>query len=198
VAAGTRGGGENIYQQILRQEAISPEEGVEVFRRVLGSSGMPQLVVSTRDVEALLARGMVHTAPAKVEEIEDTRMRPARAVRARPEMATSYVAPETPLQEALVGIVTEALGLESVGIQDNFFDLGGDSVVAIQIVSRIKKQLQKELAVVQLFEAPTIQALSALLGDQPASTAAVATASGDSLDRGARRRARAIARKQGE
>jgi len=196
-AVGSRAGGENIYQQILRQEAISPEEGVEVFRRVLGSSGMPQLVVSTRDVEALLARGMVHTAPAKMEELEDTRVRPAQAVRPRPDMATSYSAPETPLQEALVGIVTEALGLESVGIQDNFFDLGGDSVVAIQIVSRIKKQLQKELAVVQLFEAPTIQALSALLGDQPASTAAVA-ASGDSLDRGARRRARAISRKQGE
>jgi acyl transferase domain-containing protein/acyl carrier protein len=202
--------GENVFQQILRQEAISPEEGVELFRRVLASADMPQLVVSTRDLEALLARGLVHTAPTKVAEEEvaveaESDTAPQRATRPRPELPVPYQAPQTPMQEKLGEILREVLGLERVGLHDNFFDLGGDSVMAIQIVSRIKRKLGKEIAVVQLFEAPTLGALATLLGgsaggeDAPAGESSVAAEPAeDSASRGARRRAKAIARRGGE
>jgi acyl transferase domain-containing protein len=199
--------GENVFQQILRQEAISPEEGVELFRRVLASSEMPQLVVSTRDLEAVLARGLVHTAPTKTAEVEpeaEANALPQRATRPRPELPVPYEAPETSMQQKLGDILREVLGLDRVGLRDNFFDLGGDSVMAIQIVSRIKRRLGKELAVVQLFEAPTLGALANLLGGdedsggEESSSTEAAAAGGDSLSRGARRRAKAIARRGGE
>ncbi|MFP2924740.1 polyketide synthase dehydratase domain-containing protein, partial [Pyxidicoccus sp. 3LG] len=198
--------GENVFQQILRQEAISPEEGVELFRRVLASSEMPQLVVSTRDLEALLARGLVHTAPTKAAE-EEVEAKPTdapqRATRPRPELPVPYQAPETPMQEKLGDILGEVLGLQRVGLHDNFFDLGGDSVMAIQIVSRIKRRLGKEVAVVQLFEAPTLAALSTLLGGnegggEATGEPAPAETAEDSSSRGARRRARALARRGGD
>ena len=199
--------GENVFQQILRQEAISPEEGVELFRRALASSDMPQLVVSTRDLEALLARGLVHTAPTKAaeEEVEtEPASAPQRATRPRPELPVPFEAPGTPMQEKLGEILREVLGLERVGLHDNFFDLGGDSVMAIQIVSRIKRRLGKEVAVVQLFEAPTLGALSTLLGgstgdgEDSGESASAAAPAEDSSSRGARRRAKAIARRGGE
>ncbi|MCY1022907.1 SDR family NAD(P)-dependent oxidoreductase [Pyxidicoccus sp. MSG2] len=200
--------GESVFQQILRQEAISPEEGVELFRRALASTDMPQLVVSTRDLEALLARGLVHTAPTKAaeEQVEaETAAAPQRATRPRPELPVPYQAPETPMQEKVGDILREVLGLERVGLHDNFFDLGGDSVMAIQIVSRIKRRLGKEVAVVQLFEAPTLGALSTLLGgsagggeESAGDTGASAPPAEDSSSRGARRRAKAIARRGSE
>nr|WP_277991488.1 type I polyketide synthase [Corallococcus macrosporus] len=201
---------ENVFAQILRQEAISPAEGVDVLRRVLASAELPQVVVSPRDLEALLARGLIHTAPHRTAEVEVEPEPSAEATastprRPRPELPVAFQPPETRLQEQLGDILREVLALDRVGLNDNFFDLGGDSVMAIQIVSRIKKRLGRDIAVVQLFEAPTLGALSRLLGaaagvdpgaaaEAPASDAAPA-ASEDSASRGARRRARAIARR---
>ncbi|CAM3088328.1 SDR family NAD(P)-dependent oxidoreductase [Corallococcus sp. ZKHCc1 1396] len=199
---------ENVFQQILRQEAISPEEGVDLLRRVLASAELPQVVVSTRDLNALLARGLIHTSPSKAaeEEVEAEASTDASSQairRPRPELPIPFQAPETKLQEQLGDILKEVLAVDRVGLRDNFFDLGGDSVMAIQIVSRIKKRLGREIAVVQLFEAPTLSALATLLGGAAggledatsAQTEAATPAGEDSASRGARRRARAIARR---
>jgi FkbH-like protein len=74
--------------------------------------------------------------------------------------AVAPVAPRTPIEETLAGIWAEVLGLESVGIQDNFFDLGGDSLLATLIVSRLRQAFRVPLAVRILFEAPTIADLA--------------------------------------
>ncbi|NEQ65702.1 MAG: amino acid adenylation domain-containing protein [Symploca sp. SIO2D2] len=75
-------------------------------------------------------------------------------------LSTEYVAPETQKQKALAKIWAEVLGREQVGINDNFFDLGGHSLMATQVVSRIRNILNLELSVSKLFENPTIAQLS--------------------------------------
>ncbi len=63
------------------------------------------------------------------------------------------------LAVTISAIWREVLGLEQVGARDNFFDLGGDSLKLIEVHSRLRKQLDRKLSLVDLFEFPTIEAL---------------------------------------
>lgn len=72
-----------------------------------------------------------------------------------------YVAPTTELEQKLVAIWEQILGVSPIGIQDHFFTLGGHSLKAIQLISRIQKECQADVPLRVLFEQPTIQALAA-------------------------------------
>ena len=77
-----------------------------------------------------------------------------------PDLKDAFVAPRTELEKLIAGIWAEVLKLESVGIEDNFFDLGGHSLKATQIVSRLRNALRMELPLRTLFEYPTVTNLA--------------------------------------
>jgi surfactin family lipopeptide synthetase C len=83
-----------------------------------------------------------------------------RSVRQRPELPNAYVSPQTNLQAALLNVWADVLGIEKIGIQDDFFELGGDSVLATQVVSRLRDLFRMDLPPIVLFEAPTIEQLA--------------------------------------
>ncbi|HZU49072.1 MAG TPA: thioesterase domain-containing protein, partial [Mycobacterium sp.] len=66
--------------------------------------------------------------------------------------------------EILAGIYAEVLGLERVGVDDSFFDLGGDSLSAMRVIAEINTRLDTDLAVRTLFHAPSVRSLSRQLG----------------------------------
>jgi len=72
-------------------------------------------------------------------------------------------APRTPLEEVLASLWAEVLGRENVGLRDNFFDLGGHSLAAVRLVAKVSAALEVELALEELFDAPTVEALAASL-----------------------------------
>ncbi|NET52034.1 MAG: non-ribosomal peptide synthetase, partial [Merismopedia sp. SIO2A8] len=80
---------------------------------------------------------------------------------------TTYVAPRTPVEEELANIWSQVLGIERVGIHDNFLELGGDSIQSIQVVAKVN-QVGIQLTSNQLFEYPTIAELATVVGINPA------------------------------
>ncbi|NEP36781.1 phosphopantetheine-binding protein, partial [Moorena sp. SIO3B2] len=70
------------------------------------------------------------------------------------------VAPQTETQKVLAEIWKEVLGIEQVGIHDNFFDLGGHSLMATQVVSRVRQTFGMELLLQSLFKYPNVATLA--------------------------------------
>jgi hypothetical protein len=97
----------------------------------------------------------------------DRRALPAPG-RQRGEPGGSYVAPRNAVEEVLADIWAQVLEVERVGAHDNFFDLGGHSLLGTQVTSRIFDAFSVELPLRRLFEAPTLAGLSdALLEASP-------------------------------
>ena len=78
--------------------------------------------------------------------------------------ADHYRAPANAVEEILAGIYAQVLGLERVGVDDSFFDLGGDSLSAMRVIAAINTTLDIQLAVRTLFYAPSVRSLSQQLG----------------------------------
>ena len=71
-----------------------------------------------------------------------------------------FVAPDSPIEEILAGIWQEILGVERIGVTDDFFELGGQSILATQLLSRLRQQLFIQIPLRDFFEAPTIAKLA--------------------------------------
>jgi amino acid adenylation domain-containing protein len=77
----------------------------------------------------------------------------------RPELDTAYMAPETENERAITLVWQEVLGLGKVGMHDNFFDLGGNSLLLVQLHGRLQTDLRMEVPIVEMFRHPTVDAL---------------------------------------
>jgi acyl carrier protein len=85
----------------------------------------------------------------------------------RLELKEAFVMPRTPVEEIIAGIWSDLLDVIQVGIYDNFFDLGGHSLMATRLISRLREALQLELPLRSLFEAPTVIGLTELILRDP-------------------------------
>jgi amino acid adenylation domain-containing protein len=93
-------------------------------------------------------------------------------------VGTNFITPNTPKERILAEIWRSVLGLEQVGIEDNFFDLGGTSLLGLRMIARVQKQLNSDLRAVKLYQYPTIRTLAQYLdrvdrklSDRPLQTA---------------------------
>jgi amino acid adenylation domain-containing protein len=82
----------------------------------------------------------------------------------RPKLETAYAAPRTQLEKNIAGIWQELLHVEKVGLHDNFFDLGGNSLLVVQAQAKLREISGSDLSVVKLFQYPTIHSLATFLG----------------------------------
>jgi amino acid adenylation domain-containing protein len=82
------------------------------------------------------------------------------------ELAEDFIAPRTPTEEAIAKIWAEVLKCDRVGIRDNFFESGGDSLLAVHLIAQIDKQLKQDLPLSALFLNPTVEGLASILGQQ--------------------------------
>lgn len=133
--------------------AMSSEEGITAFERALAQNETDLLVHSTGDLDARIKQWITLDS---LQDRVQTRF-------PRPLLDTPYVAPADSLQQTLCSIVQERLGMDSVGIHDNFFLLNVDSFIIVQITNMIKKHLNIEIPVVTFYKYPDVNALSAII-----------------------------------
>jgi acyl transferase domain-containing protein len=131
---------------------LSAAEGADLFERALSRSGLPNLLVSVVPPAARIA------AQPKAGA---TRRRGGDL--GQEALAPDAAAEATPLQRDLAALWAEQIGRGGLGLDDDFFSLGGSSLDAMQIATRARAELGLELDVRSMFEAPTLRALAATL-----------------------------------
>ncbi|MCP5100768.1 MAG: SDR family NAD(P)-dependent oxidoreductase, partial [Chloroflexi bacterium] len=117
--------------------AILPAEGQALFARILARVRTPQIIVSTRNLQGAMAqfKQMQENFLQQAANLDNTDL----PKHARPELATAFIAPRNKVEQTIATIWANALGVEKVGIRDNFFDLGGESILGIQIIAQLRK-----------------------------------------------------------
>ena len=157
-----------VYEATAAAEestGILPAEGAEALRRVLARDlPVPQIVSTARDLHAMIAQVSAANRAALLEA--SGAAAPRAATHARPNMPTPYVAPTTEVEQRMAEIWQAALGIEQIGVDDNFFDLGGDSILGIQLLAR-SNEAGFQLSPDQLFEHQTIAKLAKLAAVAP-------------------------------
>jgi amino acid adenylation domain-containing protein len=137
---------------------IRPDEAVEVLRRLLRAKPGPQAIISTRDLGWMAKQRKM----AGVEEAAGVGER----VYARPNLDRPIEPPTNATEILLVRIWTEVLGVSPIGIQDDFFELGGDSLIGLKMAAR-SRDLGVPVSVDQLFRHRTIRELAATIEQVP-------------------------------
>ncbi|MFH0900506.1 MAG: amino acid adenylation domain-containing protein, partial [Pseudomonadota bacterium] len=153
---------------VVREDVVGDKRlCAYVVRRDAGSASLS--VTGLR--EHLAARLPEHMIPSAIVFLQALPLTPSGKVdrkalpapEARPELDEGYVAPRTPAERTLAQIWEEVLRVDKVGAHDNYFELGGDSILSIQVVARANR-VGLRLAPRQLFEHPTVGELAALAG----------------------------------
>lgn len=141
---------------------IAPHEGVEAFERIvngMNSVMRPQVIVSTLDLNSrlnqtqddLVAQPLTFVTATKQERYP------------RPALQTIFKLPDSELEKGIAEIWQSLLGVDAIGINDNLFELGGDSLLGIQLLSRVRAGFAVDLHPADFFRSPTVAGLAALV-----------------------------------
>ncbi|MCP6760243.1 MAG: SDR family NAD(P)-dependent oxidoreductase [Fischerella sp. CENA71] len=150
-------------EQELKKGILS-QEGAEAFNRILFSS-LPHVIVSTQDFQTVIEHNnsfnYLEKELALISQTSKTNI--SKSSHPRPNLANAYVAPRNKFEQTLADIWQQFLGIEKIGIHDNFFELAGDSILAIQIVAKANT-LGMKLTSQQMFMHPNIAELVTAIG----------------------------------
>lgn len=127
------------------RNGIAPAEGFDALCRVL-QTNEPQPVVSSIDLTSLRAwlADSVVSKPASSDSFE------------RPDLESEFISPRDLVEERIAAFWRELLGVAQIGVHDDFFGLGGHSLIAVRLFRMIKAEFDIDLPISLLFEAPTI------------------------------------------
>lgn len=134
--------------------AVRPAPTISALRQTLATT-LPDYMMPAAFV---MLDALPLTGTGKV----DRRALPAPP-RVRPDLATAFVAPRTPVETVLAQLWAELLGLQEVGIHDRFLDLGGDSLLATQVMSRVIHTFKVDVPLRALFESPTVASMAMII-----------------------------------
>jgi len=139
----------NVSLSALRPQTLDPRTLIPELRAFL-KARLPDYMIPS-------AFTLLDTLPRTPNGKVDRRALPAPDVQAT---AVTYIAPRTPVEELLAKLWANVLGRERVGIHDNFFTMGGHSLLAAQVLARVRDAFHVELPLRALFEAPTVAELA--------------------------------------
>ncbi|MEG4342101.1 SDR family NAD(P)-dependent oxidoreductase [Microcoleus sp. A003_D6] len=144
------------FKQMREKYGITFQEGIEALGHIL-SCQLPQVVVSTRNLQAVIEQHEDFDLTTLLEKSQKSR---PESIHSRPSLKTAYVSPSNDTEYRIAGIYQDLLGIDRVGINDSFFDLGGNSLIGIQLISRLRQDFQIELSILSLFQSPSVAELA--------------------------------------
>jgi acyl carrier protein len=153
------------------EPGIRPAEGAEALRRVLAAGLGPHVVVSAVPLHAM-GSGL---RPPAVHPPAPTGDGPARAAGPaapdpapeRRDGAAPSAAPRTDLESRVAALWSEVLGVDDIGVDDDYFELGGNSMAGVQLLWRVGEELGVTLTMRQLFDAPTVAGMAGAVAAVP-------------------------------
>jgi acyl transferase domain-containing protein/acyl carrier protein len=152
---------------------IRPSDGAEAFRRLVAVDLGRQVVISARPP------GEAGSGPAAMQELIASSLgSDLRSRRDDPAADGDYVAPRTELEALIARLWADVLGLDRISVTENFFDVGGNSLVAIQVISLVRKETGLRLPMRMLFENPSVEGAAAAVEQARASGPAEGPADG--------------------
>lgn len=136
--------------------SMKVEEGIDTFNRIMSCLQVNRILVSSGDIQRRMDMWL------KLDETQtDTEKEAAsNSVRTRPDLLSDYVQPVSSNERALVAVWERLLNVAKIGIKDDFFELGGDSLKAINMITRVRKEVGIQIPLSDFFKNPTIKAIS--------------------------------------
>jgi amino acid adenylation domain-containing protein len=150
--------------QWSRDDGLSVQDAMGVFDRILSGCTVPQIIVSARQLDAVIESINSFNREKIADEMDSEKF--SQPVHARPTVNSIFIAPGNELEQTIGSIWQKVLGIDRIGVNDNFFELGGSSLTGIQVVAELKKALGVELPTVSIFEAPTVSLMAKLLSPE--------------------------------
>jgi amino acid adenylation domain-containing protein len=142
----------------LNWDDMEKEMKVMAFQRILSQPHLKQVVVSKGgQLEKRIQRWVKREGVRHEQEQTKT---PSTLTPPRPPLDNPYVAPRNPREQAICCIWLRLFGFERIGVQDDFLELGGDSLKAFTVLNVIHKELKVEVPLTQFFKQPTIEKLA--------------------------------------
>lgn len=139
---------------------ISFTDGHEALWRILATS-IPQWLVLTQDMQTVTEQWDALSTENLLQEVTETQQNKQRFP--RPHIRTTYTAPQSETEQKLAEIWAEALAIEKVGVHDQFFELGGNSLIGMMLISKVERTFEQTLSPATLYEGPTVRALAMML-----------------------------------
>ncbi|MFC4590809.1 type I polyketide synthase [Sphaerisporangium corydalis] len=155
---------------------IAPADGADAFRRLVAVGLGRQVVVNATPLGEFVKGVRELTQDTVAEELGTT-----TGETAADDEASGHVAPRNELESTLAGLWCEVLGAKRVSVEDEFFELGGNSLVAVQLIALLRKKLGVRLPMRSLFQVPTVTGMAALVQE----IRAQAAGNGENGDRAA-------------
>jgi phthiocerol/phenolphthiocerol synthesis type-I polyketide synthase E len=147
------------FEENQKEGLLTSSNIIEVFERILSIENIPQIIISTSSLDKRLSKwvGQLETNPA--ENFENS-IEIASEEFDRSGLTNKYTKPDTPVEKKLSELFEEFFGYKDIGIEDDFFELGGNSLMAITLSNRIYKLFNVELAIEDFFVKPNIKELA--------------------------------------
>ncbi|KML70142.1 type I polyketide synthase [Pectobacterium peruviense] len=143
----------------LADKDILLSEGLDAIKRQLAHLEFDQLVVVTSDLEQLIYESIPE------QETPELTLQDSEATEgyARPALSVDYIAPENDIEKEIVKVWQSILGISGIGVNDSFTELGGNSLLAVQVVSTVSGIFEIDIRVDLFYQNQTVKGLSTLI-----------------------------------
>ena len=140
--------------------AMTHEEGLDTFARVIATDSLCHAIVSTVDLQA---RADLWTRNTAVPGLLKSKEEITSFLHDGQDLPKQALATKSDIEGVVARIWQDLLGLKNIGVHDNYFELGGQSLLATQLISRLRETFDVEIPLRAIFEAPTVGDMAGLI-----------------------------------